>query len=191
MRSLACWIFGLAVFSLQLLPAHAAQSPTKIGIFDLQKIITELNPKGAAGNEIRSPASQTDKEEVEKLRGEIARLKERLEQTGLSEEERKKAAEQRTQYQQKLRAITSKTWSQPPALEEEILAAVARYGEENGFTILFEKSYWTEGNGKNGVVFTEKVVDISPEIIRRLKAAAQRAKGKEEPPKKSEKSKVP
>lgn len=191
-RLLIVSIFAVSLSVASFTPARAAEPAVRIAVFDVQKIIDELRVQAPAKSKIEPSRSSEGKG---KLSREIQRLKKELEQESLSEEQRKKLVEERNRYREQLRAINEKRWGagkmQPIATEDDVVAAAARYGEEKGFALLFEKSYWTEGEGKNGVIFTGRAVDISQDIVRRLRAEAQGAEAKQEPQKKAAPTKAP
>ncbi len=186
--------FSLSVSSLILLvfsSAWAAEPGVKIGLFDVRKIIEgfDLPVRKAEVDEAGIKLTPAEREELHELTGEMRRLRDELRSKHLNEAERRKLTDERNRHGERLKAIREKARTreagQRELTEDDIAAAVTRYGKEQGFTILFEKNYWTEGDAKNAVIFPGKVVDITPEIVRRLKAEAQREDAKKEPQKKS------
>ena len=197
-------ILRFSAFALSLLlpgfsTVWAAESGVKIGIFDVRKIVEELSgaftvSKGEIeATEIKFTTAESD--ELRKLNNETRRLRNELRREDLSGAERQKLTAERRLYGEKVKALREKGGEREAAqqrgTEEEIAAAAKRYGEEHGFTLLFEKNYWSEGDAKNALIFTGKVPDVTSEIVRRLKADAQRAKAKEETQKKAAPTKAP
>lgn len=187
--------FSFLAFSL-LLPAlssaWAAEASVKIGLFDVQKIIEGLNAdmpvkKGEVKLEGLKLTS-AEREEVLTINREMARTRGELNRDVLSQADIQRLTEERKQYGQRFKAIREKAWEreagQQTLTEDDIAAAVTRYGKEQAFTLLVEKTYWTEGVAKNAVIFPGKAIDITPAIVQRLKAEAQRGQAKKEPQKK-------
>ncbi|OGQ80349.1 MAG: hypothetical protein A3F90_08045 [Deltaproteobacteria bacterium RIFCSPLOWO2_12_FULL_60_19] len=200
-RAICVWaflVFPLSLFGAGHRPAWAAESGVKIGLFDLQKIMAELNPEVPAGRSGRQAAAQKSDpaaREAQKLRNEIQKLRKELAKEDLTEERRKELTEERNRRRERLQVINEKAREadKTPSgvTEDEIRAAVARYGQEQGFALLFEKNYWSDGDAKNAVIFPGKVVDISLQIVRRMKAEAQRGTAKQGPEKKDATTKAP
>ena len=174
---------GLALFGVH--SARAAELALKVGIFDLKKIVNEIGSEGPvkAENKKQKPSAAELKRaredalkgpEAEEVRKEIRRLSDELNKAkGLSQKEREKKEAEIDKVRKTLTTLAREAREEAKkgrkGPDERILAAVAKYGEEQGFLFLFEQGYWNEQDQKGALVFTGKVVDVTQEIIQYLK----------------------
>lgn len=144
--------------------------PGKVGIFDLNQILTEVDPEVTV-----IPEDPLKGKEAEEIRKEIRQRMVELEKAGrLSEAKREKREAEISNLRKqlmKLRGARTETVKRSRKdAEKQIVAAVAEYADQKGFVLLFEKGYWSEGDQKHAVVVTGSAIDITQEVIQQLKA---------------------
>jgi outer membrane protein len=145
-------------------PAHAQS--LKIGVIDIQRIITESGPAKAARDAFLKDREAKQAVLMQK-RQEVLQLQERMKQdTKLSEEDRKYQAERINQERKDLSRLASdleeelkkKDVEMTRAVLEDVSGVVNRFRQERGYALVLERK---------AVVSFDDAIDITDEIIRR------------------------
>jgi len=147
---------------------HGAQGPAKIGVIDVQRLVVESRTGKEVLDQLKNLREQKTAE-GEVLQQEIKDLQTRLQdgRRSLSDE---RVAELEKQLEDKLielrrfaddaeRILQKEQDLAFSRIERDVMPIIARVGEEQGFTLLFNKY-------ESGLVFATEQVDITDLILR-------------------------
>lgn len=158
----------LASALLAAAPA-AAQDATKVAVIDVERILIESERGKAALQQIEELRDQKQAE-GQTLQEEINQLQQQLQEGRLSLSE-ERLAELRKQAEDKMvalrrfeedatRELTKKRDQVLAELERSVFPVINEIGEEQGFTLIFNKF-------NSGLVYADEAVDITAEVIER------------------------
>jgi outer membrane protein len=170
-----------ALLAATLVPAASAQAAVKVGVIDVQRILTEsVAGKDAMGKlktlqDQKLAEAKSKQDEINQLRSRINDGRLSLAEDKIAEME--KQAEDRViafrRFQddadrelQKARDIAF------DGIEKRVLPLINQIGKEGGYTIILNKF-------QSGLVFADETVDITAEVIKRFDGSSTAApKGK-------------
>lgn len=156
-------------------PADAQAGSMKIGVIDVQRIITE----SATGKAAIAKLEEFGKEQQERLksrRDAIEQLRTRITEGQLSLSEDKladlrkeletKTIELRRASDDAQRELSERQEVELKGIENKVMPIIRQVGQEGGYTLIFRKF-------ESGLVFATDEIDITVSIIQRLDAAQQ------------------
>ena len=169
-RSFAAAVFAL-LFAALALPA-AAQGPMKVGVIEVQSIITESDTGKAVLAELETYSKQqqdrlaSQRDEVEQLRNRIAEGQLSLSDDKLTEMQKEleetSIALRRTADDAQ-RELNRRQEEAFKAIEKKVMPIIEQLGKEGGFTMIFRKF-------ESGLVFATEEIDVTGQVISRLDA---------------------
>jgi hypothetical protein len=183
-----------ATFELTRPPvARAGEPATKVGTFDLRKVLSETKPGGAVKEKEKSQPGNSHatgdplkSKEAQEIRDKIAKIGKELERKGPTKAEQQKLEAEVSGLRKKLvlmrrDAIGRGKARVPEGFEDpddsqrqiEVMEVVSKYAQEKGFALLSETGYWSQGEQQKAIVFRGKPIDVTDDIIQRVKAKAQ------------------
>jgi outer membrane protein len=153
--------------------AVPAAAQNKIAVIDVQRVVTESDPGKEALGKLKQ-LSDAKVEEGRALQTDLAALQDQVQKQRftLSED---KLAEMTKQIEDKsialkrfeddaqrdLNAARQRTLG---GLEQQIMPIINTVGEEQGFTLIFNKF-------QSGLVYADQAIDITDDVIRRFNTA--------------------
>jgi outer membrane protein len=166
-------ISTVALALLIVAVAVPAAAQNKIAIIDVQRVVTESDPGKEALGKLKQ-LSDAKVEEGRALQTDLAALQDQVQKQRftLSED---KLAEMTKQIEDKgialkrfeddaqrdLNAARQRTLG---GLEQQIMPIINTVGEEQGFTLIFNKF-------QSGLVYADQAIDITDDVIRRFNTA--------------------
>lgn len=161
-----------AVAFLSLAAATPADAQVKVAVIDIQKVLAESASGKAAQTEIEA-LQQAKRSELEAKRQELLDLRKRAEEGALSLAE-DKLAELQKEYEDKAiafkrleddanRELQKRGEQLMGKIERQILPVINQLGQEQGYTLIFNKF-------QSGLVYAADSVDITGDVIARLDA---------------------
>jgi outer membrane protein len=160
---------GIGVVVLSLVAMNAVAQEPKLAVIDVQRVVQESDKGKESIQEIQAMAEEKG-QEAQARQQELQQLREQLEKQRLTLSQEK--LEQLTQQiqdkrvdlerfnedaQRELQAAERKMLGR---LEQEILPVINEIGNEQGYTMIFNKF-------QSGLVYAAETVDITDEVIRR------------------------
>lgn len=166
---------ALALGSIGLISLPAAAQTMKIGVIDVQRIITEsatgkaaLSQLDAYGKEQQDKLRQK-KEAVDQLQNRLAEGRLSLAEDRLAELQKEletKSIELRRAADDAQREFNRRQEEVLKGIELKVMPVIQKVGEEGGYTAIFRKF-------ESGLVYAAEQIDITPMIIQRLDASGQ------------------
>jgi Skp family chaperone for outer membrane proteins len=151
--------------------ATAQASPSRIGVVDFQKILTESAPGKASV--ARLTALQRDRlTKAKQLNDELQRLETSLNNPALSPAQRNTIGQQMTDKQVAIKRfaedaekeIGSARVRELQTLQERLRPVIDSMGKEMGMAALFDKQ-------ESGIIYSNDAIDITNTVIVRFNAA--------------------
>lgn len=180
MRRIATWMAAAGVISIVLLPPRdiAAQSSTRIGYVDVQRVIARSAAGVAAREQIEREKVNMQKD-LDGRRVELEKLREELDKKGmlLSAEARREKQETLERKVRDLRRLVDDYQKELEKKEQGLLqkvlqdlsGVIERYGKQRGYLLIVEK------RGAS-VVYGAPEGDLTEEIIKAYDQERGRAK---------------
>jgi outer membrane protein len=153
--------------------AVPAAAQVKIAVIDVQRVVTESDPGKEALGKLKQ-LSDAKVEEGRALQQELAALQEQMQKQRftLSEE---KLAEMTKQIEDKSialkrfeddaqRELNTARQQTLGGLEQKIMPIINAVGQDQGFTLIFNKF-------QSGLVYADEAIDITDDVIRRFNTA--------------------
>lgn len=169
---------GLIGITLLLASVAGAQSPTRIGYVDVQRILARSSAGVAAREQIERDKVSMQKE-VDGKRVELEKLREELDKKGLllSPEARKEKQETLERKARDLRRLVDDYQKELEKKEQgmlqkvlqELSGVIERYGKQRGYLMIVEKR-------GAGVVYGAGEADLTDDIIKAYDQEMGRAK---------------
>ena len=169
---------GLIGITLLLTAMAEAQSSTRIGYVDVQRILARSSAGVAAREQIERDKASMQKD-VDGRRVELEKLREEMEKKGLllSAEARKEKQETLERKARDLRRLVDDYQKELEKKEQGLLqkvlqdlsGVIERYGKQRGYLMIVEKR-------GAGVVYGASEADLTDEIIKAYDQEAGRAK---------------
>ncbi|MBI4610695.1 MAG: OmpH family outer membrane protein [Candidatus Rokubacteria bacterium] len=169
---------GMIGLALLLGASAAAQSPSRIGYVDVQRILARSSAGVAAREQIERDKASMQKD-VDGKRTELEKLRDELDKKGLllSPEARKEKQETLERKARDLRRLIDDYQKELEKKEQgllqkvlqELSGIIERYGKQRGYLIIVEKR-------GAGVVYGASEADLTDEIIKAYDQEAGRAK---------------
>ena len=153
--------------------ALAAQGSLKLGVIDVERILTDSTRGKKALEELTKLRDQKNNDlqakrtEVEQLRERFAESRLTLAEDKLAEMERQledKTLELRRSQDDAQREVQKKQQEEFAKIEREIMPIIQAVGKESGYTMIFNKF-------QGGLVFADDSVDVTDLVIERFNAA--------------------
>lgn len=177
-------VFILFMLFLFCSGSSAQAAEMKIGIANLQKVVTESNANKEAEKKLTETFSE-ERNQLEKLGKDIEKLTDEMknQSSALSVEAKQTKRTQLVQmmrdHNDRTRAFNSKVRDAETVIRNEILAAVViaskEYAEKNHFDIILDSA-------QAGVLYSSDSLDVTKELLNELnrvwEAAATRSKNK-------------
>lgn len=172
MSNLGRWSAMLCLVATLGLAASAQESSgiesTRVGVIDVQRLVTESNTGRAMLEELKNLREQKSAE-GEALQQEVQDLQARLQDgrqslaaeriTALEKQIEDKLIELRRFADDADRVLQKEQDQAFARIERDVMPIIARVGEEQGFTLLFNKY-------ESGLVYAADQVDITDLILR-------------------------
>jgi len=169
-RSLIRTSLMVVLVAAAALPA-AAQ--TKIAVIDVQRVVSESDPGKEVMQRLKA-LTDAKSQEGQTLQQEFAALQEQFNkqrftvsesrQAEMSKEIEDKQIAIRRFQDDAQREVQEAQRRELGGLEERILPIINQVGQEQGYTLIFNKF-------QSGLVFADEAVDITDEVIRRFNTA--------------------
>jgi outer membrane protein len=162
-----------AVVLLLVAGTVMAQSAPKLGVIDVERILTDSVRGKAALEELtklrdqKNTDLQTKRTEMEQLRARFAESRLTLAEDKLAEMERQledKTLELRRTQDDAQREVQKKQQEEFAKIERDVMPIIQAVGKENGYTMIFNKF-------QGGLVFADDSVDVTDLVIERFNAA--------------------
>lgn len=161
-------MFLLVAVALVLGGATYASAELKVGYIDLQKVLNESSSGKAAKEKIGQKVKEYEIQ-VQTQQKELQTAKEELEKQALLLSNEARSQKER-EYQQKLKDLQRFTKDIREELQmkdadftrqilDEILKIVSKYGEDKGYTIIFEKN-------ESSLVYASEQIDVTAEVTK-------------------------
>ena len=177
-------VFILFMLFLFCSGSSAQAAEMKIGIANLQKVVTESNANKEAEKKLTETFSE-ERNQLEKLGKDIEKLTDEMksQSSALSVEAKQAKRAQLVQmmrdHNDRTRAFNSKVRDAETVIRNEILAAIViaskEYAEKNHFDIILDSA-------QAGVLYSSDNLDVTKELLLELnrvwEAAATRSKSK-------------
>lgn len=170
MKRCNVWL-SLAVVSMIVSVARAADRPLKIGYVISDKILME-SKAGKDFLERKKGLELQKKEELKQVMSELKELKGELSQKGmfLNEEARSKLTDEINAKERMVKRLEEDVYAdlrkfvkkEMKKMNDEASAIVMKYGNENGYTVIYDVS----SRGSN-IVFIYEALDVTGEILER------------------------
>jgi len=177
MRVFKVWLPVLMV--LVLASSAGAQTAVRIGYIDSQAILDQ-DPAARQAQQQFEASLATYQSEVQQLGEELQQLIDQYEQQQamLSEEAKSNRQEQirlkQTQYQQRIQELEQQATLRQAELVEPVMERISTIIDalraEGGYSIIFDVA-------AQGIISADPALDLTPEVIRRLQAAAAASQG--------------
>jgi len=173
---LSCPISASIAMSLALAIAApaAAQAPIKVGVIDVNRIMTD-SARGKAVIEGIDKMQEERAAALKTMNDELAELQRRFQEGRLSLAEDKLAElqaqiEERTRQFQRAREdaerdVQKKRNDEIGKVEAAVFPIINALGREGGYTLIFNKF-------QSGLVYADDTIDVTDLVIQRLDAAA-------------------
>lgn len=161
-------LFVLVAVALVFGGATYASAELKVGYIDLQKVLNESTTGKVAKEKIGQKVKEYEVQ-VQAQQKELQTAKEELEKQALLLSNEARSQKER-EYQQKLKDLQRFTKDIREELQmkdadftrqilDEILKIVAKYGEDKGYTIIFEKN-------ESSLVYASEQIDVTEEVTK-------------------------
>lgn len=169
------WVGCAALISVLALGAAgtaAAQTAPKLGVIDVERILTDSVSGKKALEELTKLRDQKNNElqskrtEVEQLRARFTESRLTLAEDKLAEMERQLedlALVLRRAQDDAQRDVQKRQQEEFGRIEREVMPIIQTVGKENGFTLIFNKF-------QGGLVFADDSVDVTDLVIERFNA---------------------
>jgi len=172
-RSRSRLAVALAAAALALgVAAPLAAQAQKVGIIDTERVLTSSNA-GKQALEGLTALRQQKQREGEALEKELTDLQTRLQEGRLSLSDDKIAELQRQAEDKALamrrfqddanRELAKKRDEVLAAVDQQVMPVITRYGQENGYDLIFRKF-------ESGLIYASDAVDVTDEVIAALDA---------------------
>ncbi len=164
------WWWGALGVGAPVPEATAGEAGIKIGLVDVQRVITQSQQGKEARSKIEAEAREKQKEidvqenEIKKIEAELQKQTALLSPAARREKEealQRRIRDLRRTTEDINRDLAKKEGELANQILREIAEVVRAYGEEKGYTLIIERS-------QGGVLYGSKGVDVSEEIIQRL-----------------------
>jgi outer membrane protein len=175
LKAFSAFAATLALAAATAPPAAAQGAAPKIGVIDVQRIITE----SATGKAALAKLEEFGKQQQDKLKAKrdaIEQLRDRISEGQLSLAEDKLAELQKELESKTIdlrrasddaqREFTRRQEEELKGIERKVMPIIEQAGREGGFTLIFRKF-------ESGLVFATDDVDITQSVIQKLDAASQ------------------
>lgn len=174
-KLVSAFVGSMILGSIGLVALPASAQTMKIGVIDVQRIITESNTGKAAlaqldafGKEQQDKLRQK-KEAVDQLQNRLSEGRLSLAEDRLAELQKEletKSIELRRTADDAQREFNRRQDEVLKEIERKVMPVIQKIGEEGGYTMIFRKF-------ESGLVYATEQVDITPTIIQRLDASGQ------------------
>lgn len=165
----------LSLFVLALaLGSMPASAQTKFAVIDVEKLVAE-SPKGKAGREEMEKLRTSKRTELETQQQELLELRKRMDEGRLSlaadklqemqEELEAKAVALKRSEDDANREIQRRGEKLMADIEKQILPLIQQVGQEQGFTLIFNKY-------QSGLLYADSAIDITQQVIDSMAAAS-------------------
>ena len=165
------WLLCAAIVGILVASGSWAADPAvKVGVVDLQAVITQSKEGLAARGKVAAEAAEKQKE-ISAKEAEIKQMDAELQKQGpiLSDAAKKDREEEIRRKLRDLKRLTEDFNRDLAKRESELVndllrdvtAVVRDYGKEKGFTLIVEK-------GQGGVIYGSDQSDLTKEILERL-----------------------
>jgi len=161
--------FAIAALGLGLVLSAAAQSPSKVGVINIQSAIVSTKDGQKAASEIQTRFSPK-KGELDKRQADISQLQDQLNRgrNTLSEEARQNLVRE---IDQKTKSLNRDTEDARAELDQEeqkimgelggrIMSVIDKYAKDNGYNLILDVS-----NPQTPVLYASNTIDITKDII--------------------------
>lgn len=166
-------ILKAAVATMILAAALPAAAQTKVAVIDVQRVVSESDPGKEALQQLKTlqdakvAEGQTLQQEITALQEQINKQRFTVSEDKLAEMskqlEDKNIAMRRFEDDAK-RELEDARRRQLGGLEAKILPIINTIGQEQGFTLIFNKF-------QSGLVYADDAVDITDQVIQRFNTA--------------------
>jgi outer membrane protein len=156
-----------------LAAALPAAAQTKVAVIDVQRVVSESDPGKEALQQLKTlqdakvAEGQTMQQEINALQEQLNKQRFTVSEDKLAEMskqlENKNIAMRRFEDDAK-RELEDARRKQLGGLEAKILPIINAIGQEQGFTLIFNKF-------QSGLVYADEAVDITDEVIQRFNTA--------------------
>ena len=162
-----------AVAALVMAAALPAAAQSKVAVIDVQRVVAESDPgkeaiqKLKAVSDAKIQEGQTMQQELATLRDQINKQRFTVSEERLAEmtkELEDKNIEIRRFEDDAKRELDEARRRELGGLEEQILPIINQIGQDQGFTLIFNKF-------QSGLVYADEAVDITDEVIRQFNTA--------------------
>lgn len=180
MRRIALGIVRTGLIGIMCLfvSEATAQSPTRIGYVDVQRILARSSAGVAAREQIERDKASMQKE-VDGKRVELEKLREELEKKGLllspeARKEKQETLERRVRDLRRLvddyqKELEKKEQGMLQKVLEDLSGVIERFGKQRGYLMIVEKR-------GAGIVYGAHEADLTDEIIKAYDQESSRAK---------------
>jgi outer membrane protein len=166
-------ILKAIVATMILAAALPAAAQTKVAVIDVQRVVSESDPGKEALQQLKTlqdakvAEGQTLQQEINALQEQLNKQRFTVSEDKLAEMskqlENKNIAMRRFEDDAK-RELEDARRKQLGGLEAKILPIINAIGQEQGFTLIFNKF-------QSGLVYADEAVDITDEVIQRFNTA--------------------
>lgn len=166
-------ILKAAVATMILAAALPAAAQTKVAVIDVQRVVSESDPGKEALQQLKTlqdakvAEGQTLQQEINALQEQLNKQRFTVSEDKLAEMskqlENKNIAMRRFEDDAK-RELEDARRKQLGGLEAKILPIINAIGQEQGFTLIFNKF-------QSGLVYADDAVDITDQVIQRFNTA--------------------
>ena len=166
-------ILKAIVATMILAAALPAAAQTKVAVIDVQRVVSESDPGKEALQQLKTlqdakvAEGQTLQQEINALQEQLNKQRFTVSEDKLAEMskqlENKNIAMRRFEDDAK-RELEDARRKQLGGLEAKILPIINAIGQEQGFTLIFNKF-------QSGLVYADDAVDITDEVIQRFNTA--------------------
>jgi len=162
-----------AVAALIMAAALPAAAQSNVAVIDVQRVVAESDPgkeaiqKLKAVSDAKIQEGQTMQQELATLRDQINKQRFTVSEERLAEmtkELEDKNIEIRRFEDDAKRELDEARRRELGGLEEQILPIINQIGQDQGFTLIFNKF-------QSGLVYADEAVDITDEVIRQFNTA--------------------
>jgi len=167
-------VFLPALMGLLLVSAAEAQTAVRIGYIDSQAILDQ-DPSAQAAQQQFEASMATYQAEVRQMGEDLQRLIDQYEQQQamLSEEAKANREEEirlrQTEYQQRISELEQQAGVRQAELVEPVMeritAVIEEIRAEGNYSMIFDVA-------AQGIISADPALDLTPEVVRRLQAAA-------------------
>jgi outer membrane protein len=166
-------IRGALMFVLLAAVAMPAAAQSKVAVIDVQRVVTESDPGKEVMQRLKA-LTDAKSQEGQVLQQEMATLQDQFNkqrftvsearQAEMSKEIEDKQIAIRRFQDDAQREIQEAQRRELGGLEERILPIINQVGQEQGFTLIFNKF-------QSGLVYADEAIDITDDVIRRFNTA--------------------